>query len=388
DKLGADFRGDPGAALMEVLDPEQNASFRDHYLDVPFDLSKVLFITTANLLDAVPAALRDRMEVLELPGYSDGQKLAIAQQYLVPRQVRENGLILGEQIAFADDALRTIIRNYTREAGVRGLERVIGALCRKHARVVASGAPRDATALRVTSDLLEDKLGAPPFLVEVELTDAVRPPGVALALAWTPLGGEVLFVEAARMPRDQGEVTLTGHMGEVMQESARTALSWVRANAEQYGISPDAFALSDVHVHVPSGAAPKDGPSAGIVMAAALVSAFTGRSTRPLVAMTGEITLTGRVLPVGGLQEKVLAAKRSGVREIVVPRHNEPQVRELREELREGLDFHFASSIEEGLAFAFAPGAPAREAAPKRRALVVGAELPEPAPQAARSGGG
>ena len=351
DKLGADFRGDPAAALMEVLDPEQNVAFRDHYLDVPFDLSKVLFITTANILDPVPAALLDRMEVLDLPGYTELEKVQIARKYLVPRQVTEHGLATDERIAFDDDALREIVRGYTHEAGVRGMEREISALCRKHARVVAGG---DRTKLRVTPEVVRARLGVPRFHVETELALRTRSPGVAVAIAWTPQGGDVLFIEAARMPRGRGEVTITGQLGSVMQESAKAALTWVRAHGESYGIAPDAFKKSDLHLHVPSGAVPKDGPSAGLVMVVALVSLFTERPVRPFVALTGEITLSGQVLPVGGIKEKVLAAKRSGVREIVIPAENEATVLEdLPAELREGVRFHFVSTIDEALARAF-----------------------------------
>jgi ATP-dependent Lon protease len=352
DKVGKDFLGDPAAALMEVLDPEQNAAFRDHYLDVPFDLSKVLFITTANVLDPVPPALLDRMEILELPGYTDFEKLQIAKKYLVPRQVKEHGLSAGDGIAFGDEALRKIIGSYTHEAGVRNLEREIGALCRKQARIVAGG---DHARVTVTPDVVRARLGAPRFHVETQLAERTKNPGVAVAIAWTPQGGDVLFIEAAKMPRDKGEVTLTGQLGSVMQESAKAALSWVRANGERYGVARDAFKECDLHVHVPSGAVPKDGPSAGVVMVAALVSLFTARPLRPYVALTGEITLSGQVLPVGGIKEKVLAAKRSGVREVVLPAQNEPNVLEdLPGELRQGMQFHFVSTIDEALARAFA----------------------------------
>jgi ATP-dependent Lon protease len=351
DKLGADFRGDPGAALMEVLDPEQNSAFRDHYLDVPFDLSRVLFITTANVLDTVPRALVDRMEMLELPGYSEPEKLEIARRYLVPRQAIEHGLALDAHIAFEDDGLREVIRHYTREAGVRSLERQIAAILRKHARGVASG---KWSRLVVGPDAVRARLGVERFQVETEVADRTRTPGVAVALAWTPDGGDVLFVEAASTRRDRGEFILTGHLGEVMQESAKAALSWTRAHAKQCGIPPDAFRQADLHLHVPSGAVPKDGPSAGLAMVAALVSLFTGRPVKPSLALSGEITLSGRVLGVGGIKEKVLAARRSGVREIVLPAANEALVQEeLAAELREGVQFRFVSTVEQMLPHAF-----------------------------------
>jgi len=358
DKLGKDFRGDPAAALMEVLDPEQNVAFRDHYLDVPFDLSRVLFITTANVLDTVPPALLDRMEVLELPGYSDAEKVQIAQRFLVPKQVREHGLALDGQISFTTEGLTQIVRCYTREAGVRNLERCIGSICRKLARVIAAG---ERACWTITADAVRARLGVPRFRVESDLAERTRRPGVAVAIAWTPEGGEVLFVEAALMPRDRGEVTMTGHLGEVMLESARTALSWVRANAWRYQIPDDTFRKHDLHVHVPAGAVRKDGPSAGVVMAAALVSVFVGRPVRPFVAMSGEITLSGQLLPISGIKEKLLAAKRSGVREVVLPTANEPNVlEEVAPEIREGMVFTFVSTIEEALQRAIGP-APADE---------------------------
>jgi ATP-dependent Lon protease len=353
DKLGKDFRGDPSAALMEALDPEQNGGFRDHYLDVPFDLSKVLFITTANALDTVPPALLDRMEVLELPGYSDVEKLQIAQRFLVPKQVAEHGLALGSQITFTDDGIRELISRYTREAGVRNLERSVGALCRKLARCIAAG---EGAPWTVSGEVVRARLGVPRFDLESDLAGRTRRPGVAVGLAWTPQGGDILFVETTRMPRDRGEVTMTGHLGDVMLESAKTALSWVRASAARYGIPDEAFKQSDLHVHVPAGAVPKDGPSAGVVMATALVSLFTGRPVRPYLAMSGEITLVGELLPVGGIKEKLLAAKRSGVRELVLPRRNEPGVlEEIAPELREGITFHFVSTIEEAIDRALMP---------------------------------
>jgi ATP-dependent Lon protease len=297
DKLGADFRGDPASALLEVLDPEQNVSFRDHYLDVPFDLSEVLFITTANVLDPIPPALRDRMEVLHIPGYTEEEKLAIAREHLAQKQITNHGLT-AEWLTITDDALRAVIRGYTREAGVRNLEREIAALCRKAARRRAEG---DESPVVITPDVVVEMLGAPSFLQE-EIEERTKEPGVAIGLAWTPSGGEVLFVEASRMP-GAGTLTLTGQLGEVMKESARAALSWFRAHAAAYGADPDFFKSAEVHLHVPSGAIPKDGPSAGVTMVTALASALTRRPVRGDLAMTGEVTLSGRVLPVGGIKE-------------------------------------------------------------------------------------
>jgi ATP-dependent Lon protease len=327
-----------------VLDPEQNNTFRDHYLDVPFDLSEVLFITTANVLDPVPPALRDRMEVLELPGYTEEEKLKIAREHLVMKQVKNHGLT-DEHVAYTADALRTVIRSYTREAGVRNLEREIGALCRKVARRRAEG--REERVV-ITPDVVAEMLGAPRFLDE-EIEERTSKAGVAIGLAWTPAGGDVLFVEATRMA-GSAALTLTGHLGDVMKESVRAALSWVRTNARRYGIDPEFFNTSELHVHVPSGAIPKDGPSAGITMATAIVSELTGRLVRPDVAMTGEITLSGRVLPVGGIKEKVLAARRHGLRSVILPRRNEKNVNEdLSEELRREIGVHLVSSIDEVL---------------------------------------
>jgi ATP-dependent Lon protease len=350
DKLGRDFRGDPAAALLEILDPEQNSSFRDRYLDAPFDLSRVLFITTANQLDPIPGPLLDRMEVLELSGYSDDEKLHIARQFLVPKQIRENGLEAGDQVHFTDDGLREIARHYTREAGVRGLERQIGAICRKHARRVLS---HRGAELVVTPEVVRAELGPPRFRVETELVRRTARPGVAVGLAWTPSGGDVLFVEATRIPQGRGNLTLTGQLGEVMQESARAAVTWLRASGRPYGIEPQLFKSSDLHVHVPAGAVPKDGPSAGVVMAAALASALTGRRVRPDVAMTGEITLSGHVLPVGGIREKVLAARRSGIRQVALPEMNEVNVvQDLPAEIRGEMTFRYLQTMGEALDFA------------------------------------
>jgi ATP-dependent Lon protease len=350
DKLGSDFRGDPSSALLEVLDPEQNNSFRDHYLDVPFDLSEVLFITTANVLDTIPPPLRDRMEVLELPGYTEEEKLKIAQEHLVAKQIANHGLT-PEAISFTDEGLRLVIRGYTREAGVRNLEREIASLCRKIARRRAEG--RDA-AVTIGREVVIELLGAPRFLDE-EMEERTKNPGVAIGMAWTPVGGEVLFIEASRMA-GSGSLTLTGHLGDVMKESARAALSWFRAHASQYQVDPDFFKTSEIHIHVPSGAIPKDGPSAGVTMAVALASELTGRPVRGDLAMTGEITLSGRVLPVGGIKEKVLAARRLGIKEVVLPRQNDKDVKEdLSDELRKDLTIHLVSTIDEALLLALTP---------------------------------
>jgi len=347
DKLGSDFRGDPSSALLEVLDPEQNNTFRDHYLDVPFDLSEVLFITTANVLDTIPAPLRDRMEVLELPGYTEEEKLAIARDHLVAKQVQNHGLNKS-QMTFTEAGLRAVIRGYTREAGVRNLEREIGAICRKVARRRAEG---DEEKVKVTPEFVHELLGAPKFMDE-EVKDRTRNPGVATGMAWTPVGGDVLFVEATRMAGN-GSLTLTGQLGDVMKESARAALSWVRAHANEWRIDPDFFKNSELHVHVPSGAIPKDGPSAGVTMVTAMVSELTRRPVRADLSMTGEITLQGKVLPVGGIKEKVLAAKRLGIKEIILPRQNEKNVKEdLGEELMKGLTIHLVSTIDEVLLLA------------------------------------
>ena len=352
DKLGADFRGDPASALLEVLDPEQNNTFRDHYLDVPFDLSEVLFITTANVLDPIAPPLRDRMEVLELAGYTEDEKLQIATEHLVGRQVENHGLT-AETITFTDDALRAVIRGYTREAGVRNLEREIGALCRKVARRHAEGTEEPVA---IGPDTVMELLGVPRFEDE-EVAERTKNPGVALGLAWTPAGGEVLFVEATRMP-GKGSLTLTGHLGDVMKESARAALSWFRGQTATYGVDADFYQNAELHLHVPSGAIPKDGPSAGVTMATALASELTGRPVRGEVAMTGEITLSGHVLPVGGIKEKVLAARRHGVFEIILPKQNEKHVIEdLNPELRRDLTLHFVSTIDEVLELALQPAA-------------------------------
>ena len=348
DKLGMDFRGDPASALLEVLDPEQNATFRDHYLDVPFDLSRVLFITTANVIDTVPAPLRDRMELINLAGYTEEEKVAIAQRHLVPKQACEHGLASGTDIVFEPESLRLLARGYTREAGVRSLEREIASVCRKVARRRAEG---NTEPVRVAPDVVVSYLGVPRFELE-EVEQRTRVPGVATGLAWTPAGGDVLFVEATRM-RGAHTLTLTGQLGDVMKESVQAALSWVRSHAGELGIDAEFWEHSDVHVHVPAGAIPKDGPSAGVTMATALVSLLTGRPVRPDLAMTGEISLSGRVLPVGGIKEKVLAAHRAGIRTIVLPRRNEKNLLEdVPAAVRQSLSVHLADTIGDVLAVA------------------------------------
>lgn len=350
DKLGMDFRGDPASALLEVLDPEQNITFRDHYLDVPFDLSEVLFITTANVLDPIPPALRDRMEVLELPGYTEDEKSVIANEHLIARQIDNHGLS-SEQIAFTEDALRFVVRGYTREAGVRNLEREMGALCRKVARRHAEG---DDSPITITSETVVEMLGAPKFLDE-EVAERTKQPGVAIGLAWTPVGGDVLFVEATRMT-GSGSLTVTGHLGDVMKESARAAVSWCRANSNRYDVDPAFYKEAEVHLHVPSGAIPKDGPSAGVTMVTALVSELTGRPVRGDVAMTGEITLSGVILPVGGIKEKVLAARRLGIFDVILPKQNEKNINEdLTDELRREIQVHYVTMVDDVLKLALTP---------------------------------
>ncbi|PYS97235.1 MAG: endopeptidase La [Acidobacteria bacterium] len=354
DKLGADFRGDPSAALLEVLDPEQNRNFLDHYLDVPFDLSAVMFITTANILDTVPSPLRDRMEVLSLPGYTDEEKLAIARTYLVPRQAAENGL-KADEIAFEDAALARIISGYTREAGLRNLEREIATVCRKVARKRVEG---ERPRMPIREEDLAGYLG--PVRVSREALEKAGPPGVAIGLAWTPFGGEILFVEATRMPGGKSLI-LTGQLGDVMRESAQAALSYVRSRAEELGIDGSFFARSDLHLHVPAGAIPKDGPSAGVTMATAIASLLTGRPCRPETAMTGEITLRGKVLPVGGIKEKVLAARRAGITRLILPAENEKDLQEIPKPALANLDFIFADTVDDVLRAALQP--PAEKAA-------------------------
>jgi ATP-dependent Lon protease len=348
DKMGSDFRGDPSSAMLEVLDPEQNSTFRDYYLDLPFDLSDVLFVCTANTLDTIPGPLRDRMEVIALAGYTEEEKLQIAKRYLVPRQIERNGL-RPSRIAFTDPALRVIISDYTREAGVRQLEREIGTICRKIARQVAEGVLK--RKVTITEPRVRSALGKRRFFSESRRRTAR--PGVATGLAWTPVGGEVLFIEATAFP-GSGRMTITGQIGEVMQESAQAALSYIRANAAEIvpDLPEDWFATHDIHIHVPAGATPKDGPSAGVAMVVALASRLTERPVRADVAMTGEITLTGQVLPIGGLKEKSLAAQRSGIRCVIAPALNESDVDEIPEHLRKDLEFHFVSTVEEALEIA------------------------------------
>ena len=350
DKLGRDFRGDPASALLEVLDPEQNHEFRDHYLDVAVDLSEVLFITTANELEPIPGPLRDRMEIIQLSGYTEQEKVEIAKRYLVPRQIRENGLRAGE-IEFSDAALLTLIRDYTREAGVRTLEREIGRGARKVVTQIAEG-----TSAKVVVDNpnLREILGKPRYGYREELEERTDKPGVAVGLAWTPVGGEVLFVEAARMPGSKG-FQYTGQLGEVMQESARAALSYIRSQAHELGIDSKMFEQNDIHLHVPAGSVPKDGPSAGVTMTAALASLLTGRPVRSNVAMTGEITLRGLVLPVGGIKDKVLAAHRLGVDTVIIPKKNENDLDDLPQEVRDDLTFVLADRVEDVLDAALEP---------------------------------
>jgi ATP-dependent Lon protease len=348
DKLGRDFRGDPASALLEVLDPEQNSTFRDNYLDVPFDLSKVLFICTANVLDPIPEPLRDRMEIIELQGYIEDEKVHIAFRYLIPRQIEENGL-KPEQIEFSEEVVRYIIRHYTREAGVRNLERNIGTMCRKQARRIAEGS---TDKLVLTKEIVQEFLGGIKVRVDTEIAERTKRPGVAVGLAWTPAGGDVLFIEANKM-KGKGSFSMTGQLGQVMQESMQAALTWVRSNAKQLGLDEEFLKELDIHIHVPAGAVPKDGPSAGVTMATALVSLLTGTQVRPLTAMTGEITLSGNVLPVGGIKEKVLAAKRAGVRDVILPSENRQNVEEdLTPEQLEGVQVHYVNIIDDALAIA------------------------------------
>ncbi len=342
DKLGRDFRGDPSNALLEVLDPEQNREFRDHYLDVAFDLSQVMFITTANILDTIPGPLRDRMEIIELSSYTEDEKVQIAQGYLIPRQIRENGLRINE-IDFTEDALRETIQGYTREAGVRHLERQIGKICRKIAAKVAVGSS--------SGNIVIDKANVGQFLGKreihaEELIERVEQPGVAVGLAWTATGGDIMFFEATKSPGDKG-FTLTGQLGDVMKESAQAALSYVRSRASALNIDPETFRKSDIHLHIPAGAIPKDGPSAGITMATALVSLLTGKPLRPKVGMTGEITLRGKVLPIGGVKEKVLAAARFGLETIILPKHNEADLDDVPAAVREKLNFILVDTVDE-----------------------------------------
>jgi ATP-dependent Lon protease len=369
DKLGRDFRGDPSSALMEVLDPEQNNAFRDHYLDVPFDLSKVLFIATANWMDPIPEPLRDRMEIIELAGYTGEEKVHIAHKYLIPKQAQEHGLKVGEHIAFSDDSLREIIHSFTREAGVRNLEREIATITRKQARKIAEG---HMEKMEVTPEIVREYLGVPKYRAEKEVEERVKNPGVAVGLVWTPVGGDIVFIEASRM-RGGKQFTMTGHLGEVMQESMTAALTWTRANAERYGIDPDFFRKQDIHIHVPSGGVPKDGPSAGAAMVTALISLLTGRPVRDRLAMTGEMTLSGVVLPIGGVKEKVLGAKRAGIREVLLPADNEPNaVADLPPDILGDMKITYVHNLDEVLEHALSkdavapPIVPHPEPKPKR----------------------
>jgi ATP-dependent Lon protease len=370
DKLGRDFRGDPSSALMEVLDPEQNSTFRDHYLDVPFDLSKVTFIATANWMDPIPEPLRDRMEIIELPGYTGEEKIHIARKYLIPKQATEHGIKEGEQLEFTEAGLQEIIHSYTREAGVRNLEREIATLVRKQARRMAEG---KTEKMVVTPEVVREFLGVPKFRTEKEVEERVKKPGVAVGLVWTPVGGDIVFIEASRM-RGGKQFTMTGHLGEVMQESMTAALTWTRANAERYGIDPDFFRKQDIHIHVPSGAVPKDGPSAGAAMVTALVSLLTNRPVKNRLAMTGEMTLSGVVLPIGGVKEKVLGAKRAGITHVLLPGDNEPNaVADLPPEILGDLKITYVRTLDEVLEHALEknPIAPV---------------VPEPEPQPAAVG--
>jgi ATP-dependent Lon protease len=365
DKLGADFRGDPAAALLEVLDPEQNNTFQDHYLDVPFDLSKVLFFTTANVLDSIPHALLDRMEVLDLPGYTEEEKLEIVKRHIMPKQLIENGL--GDRkIDFTSEAVSEVVRHYTREAGLRNLEREIAHVYRKVARAVTEG---EEAPEKILPEAVQKYLGPPKFFAEV--ADRTNEPGVATGLAWTASGGDILFIESTRMKGQKG-LTLTGSLGDVMKESAQAALSYIRSHADSLGISPDFYDTSDIHVHVPAGAIPKDGPSAGVTLTTSLASLLTGRPCRPYIAMTGEITLRGKVLPVGGIKEKVLAARRAGIKTIIMPRRNERDLEDIPEELRRELTMHFVDTVDEVLSYALRNGdeaEPAQETRPERTVL-------------------
>jgi ATP-dependent Lon protease len=375
DKLGRDFRGDPSSALMEVLDPEQNNAFRDHYLDVPFDLSKVLFIATANWMDPIPEPLRDRMEIIELAGYTAEEKVHIAHKYLIPKQAQEHGLKVGEQIEFSDESLREIIHSFTREAGVRNLEREIATVTRKQARKLAEG---HTEKMVVTPEIVREYLGVPKFRAEKEVEERVKKPGVAVGLVWTPVGGDIVFIEASRM-RGGKNFTKTGQLGDVMQESMTAALTWVRSHAEEYGIDPNFFQKSDIHIHVPSGGVPKDGPSAGAAMVTSLVSLLTGRPVRDRLAMTGEMTLSGIVLPIGGVKEKVLGAKRAGIKEVLLPADNEPNaVADLPPDILGDMKITYVRNLDEVLEHALSKDvvAPPIVPQPEPKAKSIGPESP------------
>ncbi len=349
DKLGSDFRGDPSSALLEVLDPEQNHQFSDHYIECAFDLSRVLFIATANTLSTIPPALLDRMEVIELAGYTEAEKIEIGRTHLIPRQLEAHGLT-SEHIELDDAALQKVVAQYTREAGVRNLERFLASLMRKSARRIATEGPE--TRVHIDTAFVSESLGAPPHLPE--MAERTRIPGVAVGLAVTSHGGDILFIEAASMPGGKGvRLRLTGQLGDVMRESAEAALSWVRSHAGELGLEPEAFSAGEIHLHVPAGAVPKDGPSAGIALVTAIVSALSNRRARSMVAMTGEISLRGRVLPVGGIKGKLFAASRAGIETVVMPRRNEKDLREVPEEVRDSLEIHLVDTIEEALAVTF-----------------------------------
>jgi ATP-dependent Lon protease len=347
DKLGFDFHGDPASALLEVLDPEQNFEFRDHYMEVAYDLSQVMFITTANSLESIPAPLLDRMEIIPIAGYTEREKLMIARSYLIPRQIKENGL-LEKEFRMDDDSILTVIRQYTREAGVRGLEREIGAICRKIVTNISEGKKRKA---RIQTKDVHDMLGRAKFMGNEEIERRTAIPGVATGLAWTPTGGDILFIEASKMPGAKG-FQITGSVGTVMQESAHAALTFVRSHAKDLGIDPEFFQNEDIHLHVPAGATPKDGPSAGVTMTTALVSLLTDRPIRPDLGMTGEITLRGQILPVGGIKEKMLAAHRAGLKTIILPKLNEPDLDDLPKEVRDEMKFHLVEQMEEAIKIA------------------------------------
>ncbi|HEX9018566.1 MAG TPA: S16 family serine protease, partial [Anaerolineaceae bacterium] len=366
DKLSSDFRGDPASALLEVLDPEQNVEFRDNYLEVPVNLSQVMFITTANQFETIPGPLLDRMEVIRISGYTENEKVQIARNYLVPRQLKENGLLPNE-IQFSDESIQTIIRSYTREAGVRSLEREIGAVCRKIATQITE---KGASDTQIKEADVHQLLGRARFQGNEEVALRTSLPGVATGLAVTSVGGDVLFIEATRMPGAKGFL-ITGSVGNVMQESARAALSYTRSRAEQLGIDPEFFEKTDIHMHIPAGAQPKDGPSAGVTMTTALVSLLTNRPVRSDIGMTGEITLRGQVLPIGGVKEKVLAAHRAGLKKVILPKLNEPDLEDLPEEVSKALEFVLVEKIDEVLNSALEP-APKAEETPQPEPVVEG----------------
>ena len=376
DKLSSDFRGDPASALLEVLDPEQNSEFRDNYLEVPVDLSQVMFITTANQLETIPGPLLDRMEVIRISGYTENEKVMIARNYLIPRQLKENGL-MPDEITFTDDAIRTIIRSYTREAGVRNLEREIGGVCRKIATKLTEKGDIDK---EIDSQNVREMLGRQRFQGDEEVALRTSLPGVATGLAWTPVGGDVLFIEATRMPGGKGFM-VTGSIGNVMQESAKAALSYTRARAQQLGIDPEFYDKVDIHMHIPSGAQPKDGPSAGVTMTTALVSLLTNRPVHSTVGMTGEITLRGQVLPIGGVKEKVLAAHRAGLKKVILPKLNEPDLEDLPEEVRKQMEFVLVEKIDEVLEHALEPVTTSNDQRPPKKPAKRKAAKQEPQPE-------